>query len=190
MRFVDAGLFFNAAAGRIGRWTRLPEQFGQIWFKTFSVQFKQNVHSKVQIIAFVDSGGKFWSQHSQLGLSANIYSAPFLIYLPILGADSVSLKYFIVNEWNNLSKLMRIKSQIKSTWLSNKPAIEIERIAGIVYLNHSKVMDKRSSSEGVIEHTTEVGNLDHLKMMDLMRIKNQIQGTWLINSQLLWLRAT
>ncbi len=72
-RLVDAGLFFNADKGRIGRWTKLPEQFGHTWFKTDSAQLKQKVHSNVQITASVDSGGKSLSQHSQLGLNANIY---------------------------------------------------------------------------------------------------------------------
>lgn len=72
MRFVDAGLLFSAAIGRIGRCTKLPEQLGQIKFNVDSAQLLQNVHSKLQMKACVDSGGKSLSQHSQLGLNVNI----------------------------------------------------------------------------------------------------------------------
>ena len=71
-RLVDAGLFFNAARGLIGRLTKLPPQLGHWLFKTPSTQLAQNVHSKVHIRASVDSGGKSLSQHSQLGLNSNI----------------------------------------------------------------------------------------------------------------------
>ena len=72
IRFVDAGLFLNAAIGLIGRLTKLPPQLGHWLFKTPSTQLVQNVHSKVHICASVDSGGKSLSQHSQLGLNSNI----------------------------------------------------------------------------------------------------------------------
>jgi hypothetical protein len=71
-RVVDAGLFFNADTGRIGRGTKLPEQLGQTLFNTVSAQFEQKVHSNVQITASFDSGGKSLSQHSQLGLNSNM----------------------------------------------------------------------------------------------------------------------
>ena len=76
IRLVDAGLFFKAVRGRIGRFTKLPEQFGQTLFNTDSAQLLQNVHSNVQITASVDSGGRSLSQHSQLGLNSNIFE-PF-----------------------------------------------------------------------------------------------------------------
>jgi len=47
--FVEAGLFFNAAKGRIGLLTKLPPQLGHLLFKTPSTQLVQKVHSNVQI---------------------------------------------------------------------------------------------------------------------------------------------
>ena len=58
----DAGLFLSASTGRIGLGAKFPEQFGHICFSTFSAQPTQNVHSKVQITASVDSGGSALSQ--------------------------------------------------------------------------------------------------------------------------------
>jgi len=75
IRFVEAGFFFNAAKGRIGRLTKLPPQLGHLLFKTPSTQLVQKVHSNVQIWASVDSGGKSLSQHSQFGLNSNIYNS-------------------------------------------------------------------------------------------------------------------
>jgi len=72
MRVVDAGLAINLPAGRRGRRNSSPPQFGQMPCNTVSAQLAQNVHSKVQIRASVDSGGKSLSQHSQLGLSSSI----------------------------------------------------------------------------------------------------------------------
>ena len=74
-RLVDAGLFFNAAIGLIGRLTKLPPQFGHFLFKTPLTQLVQKVHSNVQICASVDSGGKSLLQHSQFGLSSNIQNS-------------------------------------------------------------------------------------------------------------------
>jgi hypothetical protein len=65
VRSVAGGYFTSIAAGRIGRAEKLPPQFGQRPFKRVSTQSRQNVHSKVQIIASVASGGKSLSQHSQ-----------------------------------------------------------------------------------------------------------------------------
>ena len=73
---VDEGLFLSAATGRIGRGTKLPEQFGQVLLSIPSAHSTQNVHSKVQITASVDSGGKSLSQHSQFGRSSNIDLTP------------------------------------------------------------------------------------------------------------------
>ncbi len=69
---VDAGYFFRRFFGRIGRSTKFPPQFGQTYCKTVSAQDVQKVHSKVQITASVDSGGRSVSQHSQLGRSSNM----------------------------------------------------------------------------------------------------------------------
>lgn len=62
----------SLAAGRIGRATKFPPQFGQMPWKTSAAQVAQKVHSKVQIRASVLSGGKSRSQHSQLGLNSSI----------------------------------------------------------------------------------------------------------------------
>jgi hypothetical protein len=72
MRFVEAGCFASIRGGRTGRRTSSPPQLGQIPARTFSTQAAQKVHSKVQISAFVESGGRSRPQHSQLGLSSSI----------------------------------------------------------------------------------------------------------------------
>jgi hypothetical protein len=71
-RRVDAGFFASFAAGRIGRGTRLPPQFGQRPPSLLSAQSRQNVHSNEQIMVSVAAGGKSVSQHSQLGRSSSI----------------------------------------------------------------------------------------------------------------------
>ena len=45
MRCVEAGCFFNASMGRIGRRTKLPEQLGQTKLNRFAAQSAQKVHS-------------------------------------------------------------------------------------------------------------------------------------------------
>jgi hypothetical protein len=72
---VEAGYLFSHFTGRIGRSTKLPPQLGHWFFKTVIEQSLQNVHSIEQITASVDSGGRFLSQHSQLGLSSNIVAS-------------------------------------------------------------------------------------------------------------------
>lgn len=67
-----AGLLSNLSFGRIGLSNKLPPQLGQIPFSTLSTQSLQKVHSKVQIIASLDSGGNGLLQFSQLGLNSNI----------------------------------------------------------------------------------------------------------------------
>jgi hypothetical protein len=62
------------SAGRIGRGTRLPPQFGQRPESFVSAQSLQNVHSNEQIIASAAAGGKSLSQHSQFGRSASMAS--------------------------------------------------------------------------------------------------------------------
>jgi len=71
-RAVAAGYFTSIAAGRIGRATRLPWQFGQIPRKPFSAQSAQKVHSKLQMRASLLSGGRSRSQHSQFGFNVSI----------------------------------------------------------------------------------------------------------------------
>jgi hypothetical protein len=75
-RFVDGGRFAtespgrHSLAGRIGRGTKPPPQFGQTLESLSSTQSAQNVHSNVQMRASVDDGGKSISQYSQLGRSS------------------------------------------------------------------------------------------------------------------------
>lgn len=67
MRFLEAGNFSSILVGLIGRFTRLPPQFGHTWFKTDFAHSMQKVHSKVQMTASCDDGGRSLSQFSQLG---------------------------------------------------------------------------------------------------------------------------
>ena len=70
MRCVEAGCLANAAAGRLGRWRSSPPQFGQA--PSVLAQSTQNVHSKEQMRASSDAGGRSRSQHSQLGLRSSM----------------------------------------------------------------------------------------------------------------------
>ncbi|OAP43338.1 hypothetical protein AU381_27510 [Sinorhizobium glycinis] len=74
-RSVEAGYFFSIAAGRTGRQTSSPLQFGQIPESFASAQSAQKVHSKVQIIASRLSGGRSRSQHSQFGRRLSMISS-------------------------------------------------------------------------------------------------------------------
>ena len=69
---------FQFAAGRIGRGSKLPPQFGQTLKSTCSTQSAQNVHSYEQMRASSESGGKGLSQFSQVGLSSSIF-VPFQV---------------------------------------------------------------------------------------------------------------
>jgi hypothetical protein len=71
-RWREAGNFASFAAGRTGRRTSSPPQLGHRPLSTSSAQERQNVHSKEQIMASRESGGKSISQHSQPGLSKSI----------------------------------------------------------------------------------------------------------------------
>ena len=71
-RAVEAGYFASFSAGRIGRDTRLPVQFGQRPPSFVSAQSRQKVHSNEQIIASAEAGGRSLSQHSQFGRSASM----------------------------------------------------------------------------------------------------------------------
>src|SRR6266849_6173334 len=57
-RAVEAGNFASFSAGRIGRATRLPPQFGQRPSSLVSAQVRQNAHSNEQIIASVAAAGR------------------------------------------------------------------------------------------------------------------------------------
>jgi hypothetical protein len=71
-RSVDAGNLASFAAGRIGRRTSSPPQFGQTPCNSVSAQVWQKVHSNEHITASRDSGGRSRLQHSQLGFSFSI----------------------------------------------------------------------------------------------------------------------
>jgi len=62
----------HSLAGRTGRVSKPPPQFGQTFRSTVSTHERQNVHSKLQIIAFVASGGSDVAQFSQMGRSSSI----------------------------------------------------------------------------------------------------------------------
>jgi hypothetical protein len=66
---------------RNGRGTSSPLQFGQIPFKASSPQRVQNVHSKEQIMASMESVGRLTWQRSQLLLISNIAAPPKGLYL-------------------------------------------------------------------------------------------------------------
>jgi len=73
-RSVLAGYLLNNCAGRRGRITNSPPQFGQRPCSV-SAQLAQKVHSNVQIIASAACGGRSRSQHSQLGRSCSMAQA-------------------------------------------------------------------------------------------------------------------
>jgi hypothetical protein len=64
-RCVDGGCFASSVAGRIGRGTKLPPQFGHVSLNRSCAQVAQNVHSKLQITTSAASGGSDLPQHSQ-----------------------------------------------------------------------------------------------------------------------------
>jgi hypothetical protein len=67
--------FFQSVFGRIGRGENPPPQFGHTFSKIFSTHSRQNVHSKLQIIASTESGGNGWLQFSHVGLSSSMTDA-------------------------------------------------------------------------------------------------------------------
>ena len=79
-RSIEAGYFLSIAGGRTGRATRLPPQLGHMPFNAVSAQCWQKVHSKVQIMASVESGVRSLLQHSQLGLSSSILSSVSMLF--------------------------------------------------------------------------------------------------------------
>lgn len=87
------------AAGRLGRARSSPPQFGH--FPSFSAQLAQKVHSKEQMRASVDSGGRSFPQHSQQGLSSSMSFVPvFLLqsYSPGVSIPTVSFVWMIRSE--------------------------------------------------------------------------------------------
>jgi len=90
-RSVEAGKRTNRSAGRTGRFTRSPPQFGQCPpGNRVSAQVRQNVHSNEQILASAESGGKSRSQHSQFGLSSSIATPPSIAGAPKSAAKSAA----------------------------------------------------------------------------------------------------
>ena len=71
-RTLDGGLLSSLSSGRMGRGVKLPPQLGQTPCKEPSTQSAQKVHSKVQMRALSDAGGKSQSQRSQLGRNSSM----------------------------------------------------------------------------------------------------------------------
>ena len=71
-RSVEAGNLSSLAAGRRGRATNSPPQLGHCARSTPLAHGSQNVHSKEQMRASADSGGRSRLQHSQFGRSLSI----------------------------------------------------------------------------------------------------------------------
>ncbi len=71
-RLLEAGKRSSFSAGRIGRFTSSPPQFGQRSPRAVSAQERQNVHSKEQISASELAAGRSQSQFSQLGRSSSM----------------------------------------------------------------------------------------------------------------------
>src|SRR5688572_13632611 len=72
MRSRDGGYLASFSAVRRGRGTSSPPQFGHLPPSTPSLHARQKVHSKEQMNASVDSGGRSRLQHSQFGRSCSI----------------------------------------------------------------------------------------------------------------------
>jgi len=70
-RRVDGGSAASRRAGRMGRRTSSPPQFGQTPCRTFSAQLRHQVHSYVQMSTSGDAGSRSRSQHSQFGRSSS-----------------------------------------------------------------------------------------------------------------------
>ncbi len=60
----------HSVVGRIGRGTKPPPQLGQTLKRMLSTQSAQKVHSKVQMRAIIESGGRSLLQYSQFGRSS------------------------------------------------------------------------------------------------------------------------
>jgi hypothetical protein len=76
VRVLAGGLLASLLAGRRGRATSSPPQFGHLPARTVSAHVAQKVHSNEQIRASVESGGRSLLQHSQPGLSSSISMLP------------------------------------------------------------------------------------------------------------------
>jgi hypothetical protein len=69
--FVVAGFFSSLFFGRIGLGFKPPPQLGHTFESSVSTQSLQKVHSKLQIMAWVESGGRAAPHASQLGRSSS-----------------------------------------------------------------------------------------------------------------------
>jgi len=72
-RTSDGGFLASLAAGLRGRGTNSPPQLGHLPPSFVSTHDAQNVHSKEQMRASVESGGRSLLQHSQLGRSSSTW---------------------------------------------------------------------------------------------------------------------
>jgi hypothetical protein len=67
--------FLRLMAGLTGRAEKPPPQLGHTFCKTSFTQSSQKVHSNVQIMASVESGGKALLQCSHEGRSSSIQTS-------------------------------------------------------------------------------------------------------------------
>lgn len=77
VRCKTGGFLSSFDAGRRGLGINSPPQLGQMLPNFDSAHDAQKVHSKEQIRASVESGGKSGSQHSQPGRSSSILRVSF-----------------------------------------------------------------------------------------------------------------
>jgi hypothetical protein len=70
--FVVAGCFPSLSFGRIGLEFKPPPQLGHTFKSSVSTQALQKVHSKLQIMAWVESGARAVPHASQLERSSSI----------------------------------------------------------------------------------------------------------------------
>jgi hypothetical protein len=75
----------------MGRRTSSPPQLGQQPPSTSSAQPRQKVHSKEQIRASGESGGKSRSQHSQLGRNSSIFVQPEWCQQPCIVREKLGI---------------------------------------------------------------------------------------------------
>jgi hypothetical protein len=75
------------------RGAKLPPQLGQTPAKRLSAQSRQNVHSKVQIMASAARGGSALSQHSQLGRNSS------MAFLPAAAGIAAGAMVSVGEEW-------------------------------------------------------------------------------------------
>ncbi len=66
------GYLFNSLWGRLGRFSKPPPQLGHTLRNIFLTQVRQNVHSKLQIIASLLPFGNGLAQCSQTGRISNM----------------------------------------------------------------------------------------------------------------------